>query len=255
MSRLLGPLFALAATVLSPGVTVAQQQVDLELVLAVDASSSVASWEFDLQMKGIAAAFRDPDVQGAIRAAGDLGIAVSMVQWSDRDRQVMVVDWTLLRDAEDAEAFAEKVDMAERVVPNGSTAIGNALEFSGRMLDINAYDGIRKVIDVSGDGRNNQGTHVFQVRDALIDQGVTVNGLAILNEDLGVDHFYLNHVIGGTGAFLITATDFADFARAIRQKLIREISGPAIAESPAKPPIQAAEQLAERPVERRLWVD
>ena len=246
MSRLFASLIALAAAVLPSGSAVAQQQVDLELVLAVDASSSVASWEFDLQMKGIAAAFRDPDVQGAIRAAGDSGIAVSMVQWSDRDRQVQVVDWALLRGVEDAEAFAEKIDMAERVVPNGSTAIGNALEFSGRLIDGNGYSGTRRVIDVSGDGRNNQGTHVFQVRDALVDQGVTVNGLAILNEDLGVDHFYLNHVIGGTGAFLITATDFSDFARAIRQKLIREISGPAIAQM--APP---GEQFAED----QVWLD
>ena len=237
----------LAALLLPPGPAAAQQQVDLELVLAVDASSSVASWEFDLQMKGIAAAFRDPDVQGAIRAAGDAGIAVSLVQWSGRDRQDQVIDWVLLRGAEDAEAFAGSVDMTDREVPNGSTAIGNALEFSGKLLATNDYAGTRRVIDVSGDGRNNQGTHVFQVRDALIDEGVTINGLAILNEDLGVDHFYLNHVIGGTGAFLITATDFEDFGRAIRQKLIREISGPAIAERPHP----ADEQL----VRDKVWQD
>lgn len=238
----------IAAALLAPGAPVsAQQAVDLELVLAVDASSSVATWEFDLQMKGIAAAFRDPEVHGALRASGDAGIAISMVQWSGRERQQRVIDWAVLRSAEDALAFAERVDQTERLVPNGSTAIGNALEFSAKELASNGYQGRRQVIDVSGDGRNNQGTHVFQVRDALIAQGITVNGLAILNEDLGVDHFYLNHVIGGTGAFLITATDFADFGRAIRMKLIREISGPAIAEAPVVP----AEQFAQD----RIWLD
>lgn len=247
MARFPKALLLLAALLVPQGPVAAQQPVDLELVLAVDASSSVAGWEFDLQMKGIAAAFRDPDVQGAIRAAGDAGIAISLVQWSGRDRQEQVLDWELLRDAEDAEAFARRIDNAEREVPNGSTAIGNALEFAGWLLEINDYAGTRQVIDVSGDGRNNQGTHVFQVRDALVGQGVTVNGLAILNEDLGVDHFYLNQVIGGTGAFLITATDFEDFARAIRQKLIREISGPAIAEAPRL----GSEQF----VHDRVWLD
>jgi hypothetical protein len=247
MARFITVILALLAPLLAQAPARAQQAVDLELVLAVDASSSVAAWEFDLQMKGIAAAFRDPDVQGAIRASGDAGIAVSLVQWSSRDLQAQVIDWTLLRSAEDAEAFAAKVDYAERAVPHGSTAIGNALQFSGGLLSANAFAGTRRVIDVSGDGRNNQGTHVYQVRDRLIEQGITVNGLAILNEDLGVDHFYLNHVIGGTGAFLITATDFDDFSRAIRQKLIREISGPAIAEGPHP----AAEQFARD----RVWLD
>lgn len=247
MANSLKALPLLAAFLLPCGPAAAQQAVDLELVLAVDASSSVATWEFDLQMKGIAAAFRDPEVHGALRASGDAGIAISLVQWSGRDRQELVIDWALLRGAEDAAAFAEKVDMTERVVPNGSTAIGNALEFSAKQLTDNDYEGRRQVIDVSGDGRNNQGTHVFQVRDALVERGITINGLAILNEDLGVDHFYLNHVIGGTGAFLITATDFEDFARAIRQKLIREISGPAISSVPRT----AAEQFAQG----RDWLD
>lgn len=242
--RLASLLTFLAALLLPQGPAAAQQAVDLELVLAVDASSSVATWEFDLQMKGIAAAFRDPDVQGAIRASGDGGVAVSLVQWSGRDRQELAIDWVLLRAAEDAEAFAGKVDYAERVVPNGSTAIGSALEFAGKLLDDNGYAGTRRVVDVSGDGRNNQGTQVFEIRDRLVEQGVTINGLAILNEDLGVDHFYLNHVIGGSGAFLITATDFADFSRAIRQKLIREISGPAIVWRP----YPAVRQLAERAI-------
>ena len=247
MARLLTAVLAVLALNAPPGSAAAQQKVDLELVLAVDASSSVSSWEFDLQMKGIAAAFRDPEVQGAIRASGDAGIAVSLVQWSGRDLQELAIDWTLLRDAEDAEGFASQVDMAERLVPNGSTAIGNALEFSAELLESNAYAGTRRVVDVSGDGRNNQGTHVYQVRDRIVEQGITVNGVAILNEDLGVDHFYLNHVIGGAGAFLITATDFDDFSRAIRQKLIREISGPAIVEAP----LPTVEQLARD----RLWLD
>ncbi len=241
MRRYCTLLFLFAALLVPQSSARAQQSVDLELVLAVDASSSVATWEFDLQMKGIAAAFRDPDVHGALRASGDAGIAVSLVQWSGRARQHLAVDWALLRNAEDAEAFAAKIDMTDRLVPSGSTAIGNALAFSAKELTVNGYSGRRQVIDVSGDGRNNQGRDVVQVRDTLIERGITVNGLAILNEDLGVDHFYLSHVIGGAGAFLITATDFEDFGRAIRMKLIREIAGPAISLGPES----GAGQLAE----------
>jgi hypothetical protein len=199
----------------------AAQPVDLELVLAVDSSSSVTSWEFELQMRALAEAFRAPDVQNAIRTTGELGIVVSLV---------LAVDWGQIYDQASALAFADKIDNTPRLVSGGSTAIGSAMMFSQSLIARNAYEGRRKIIDVSGDGRTNQGIQSAQARDLLVAAGTTVNGLAILNEDPSVDSYYLRYVIGGAAAFIITAKNYKDFARAIRQKLVREIGGPPMVE-------------------------
>lgn len=233
-------LLSLLAALAVPAGARAANAVDLELVLAVDASSSVTSWEFDLQMRGLSQAFRDPEVQGAIRAAGDLGVAVTLVQWSGRDRQIKAVEWTLVYDAASAEEFAADLDATPRFVTGGSTAIGNAIGFSQLLLESNAYAGRRLAVDVSGDGRTNQGVQTPALRDAAVAAGITVNGLAILNEDPSVDAYYRANVIGGAGAFLIVATDYRDFARAIKLKLIREIGGPPLVFLPAPLPEQTA---------------
>lgn len=208
----------------------AETPVALELVLAVDSSSSVTSWEFDLQMQGLAEAFRDPAVQGAVVAAGDYGVAITLVQWSGSTRQVLATEWQVIREPADAEAFADLLDETPRFISGGSTAIGSAIEFCVNLIEYNEFSGFRKVVDISGDGRTNQGLRTTAMRDAAVAAGVTVNGLTILNEDPSVDHYYLRNVIGGTGAFILTAVDFRDFARAIRLKLIREIAGPPVAQ-------------------------
>ena len=212
----------------------AQTQVALELVLAVDSSSSVTSWEFDLQMQGLAQAFRDPAVQGAVVAAGDYGVAITLVQWSGSTRQVLATEWQVIREPADAAAFADLLDETPRFISGGSTAIGSAIEFCVNLIEYNEFKGFRKVVDISGDGRTNQGLRTTAMRDAAVAAGVTVNGLTILNEDPSVDHYYLRNVIGGTGAFILTAVDFRDFARAIRLKLIREIAGPPVAQLPQR---------------------
>ncbi len=212
----------------------AQTPVALELVLAVDSSSSVTSWEFDLQMQGLAQAFRDPAVQGAVVAAGDYGVAITLVQWSGSTRQVLATEWQVVREPADAEAFADLLDETPRFISGGSTAIGSAIEFCVNLIEYNEFKGFRKVVDISGDGRTNQGLRTTAMRDAAVAAGVTVNGLTILNEDPSVDHYYLRNVIGGTGAFILTAVDFRDFARAIRLKLIREIAGPPVAQLPPR---------------------
>ena len=238
-------LLLLLLALATPGGARAATAVDLELVLAVDASSSVTSWEFDLQMRGIAAAFRNPEVHDALRSVGDLGIAVTLVQWSGRDRQIKAVEWTLVYDPGTAEEFAAGIDAAPRFVTGGSTAVGNAIGFSHLLLESNGYIGQRRVIDVSGDGRTNQGVQTPRLRDAAVAAGITINGLAILNEDPSVDTYYRSNVIGGPGAFLITATDYRDFARAIKLKLIREIGGPPIVLLPSDPlAVPALEQQA-----------
>ncbi len=210
------------------------RQVDLELVLAVDASSSVSTAEFDLQIQGLARAFRDPRVLQAIRAAGDLGLAVSLIQWSDTRKQVLAVDWTLVADPEGAKAFADEVANAPRFVIGGGTAIGSLLKFAIRQLDGNDFRGRRRVIDVSGDGRANQGAPPAISRDAAVALGIAINGLAILNEDLALAEYYRAQVIGGAGAFVMTANDYQSYARAILAKLLREIGGALISLRPGE---------------------
>ena len=210
----------------------AQQPVDLELLLAVDSSSSVNDREFDLQMRGIAEAFRHPGVHGALQAAGGEGVAVALMQWSNSRQQTLSVGWTLVRDPETAEAFADEVERTARFVVGGGTAIGTALEYGASLFPRNAFDGRRKVIDVSGDGRANQGRFPSRSRADVIAQGITINGLAILNEDGFLDRYYLQYVIGGTGAFVITADDYDAFAIAMIRKLIQEISGVPLSQAP-----------------------
>ena len=212
------------------------EAVDLELALAVDTSSSVSDEEFDLQMRGIAEAFQNEAVIAAIRATGDRGIAVSLIQWSDNRSQSIAVDWMLVRDSESAAAFSRQIEAAPRFLVGGSTAIGGALKYATRQIERNGYEGTRKVIDLSGDGRTNQGPGPDDLRDLAVAQGITINGLAILNEDLYVDRYYRRSVIGGTGAFVMTASDYVDFAESILLKLIREIAGVPVA---SKPPQEA----------------
>lgn len=213
----------------------AQQVVDLELALAIDVSTSVDATEFELQRQGLSQAFLHPDVIGAVRAAGDLGIAVALIQWSGRGRQHLSVDWTHITDKNSAAAFAAKITLAPRSI-EGMTAIGDAINFSAAALATNSFQGRRLVIDVSGDGTGHAARSAA-ARDRAVARGITVNGLVIDNEDidlgelakLDVRAHYSNHVIGGFGAFLMNATDFADFRTVIRRKLVREIVGPATA--------------------------
>jgi len=259
-SVILAGLFAALLTALSPAVgSLAQtgqeedesaRGIDLELVLAVDASSSVSPDEFNLQMRGLAQAFRHPAVLAAIQAAGDLGIVVNLVQWSDNLKQRVAVDWTRVIDETSAITFAEEIEATPRFLVGGGTAIGGALSFAMRQFDRNPYEGRRKVIDLSGDGRTNQGARPSDIRDAAVASGITINGLAILNEDAFVDRYYSFNVIGGTGAFVMTASSYEDFADAILAKLIREIAGVPIAdlEPPSGPLLSTRRQAASGPV-------
>lgn len=224
-------------TVASPQAPRAQavQAVDLELVLAIDVSTSVDAAEFELQRQGLSRAFLHPDVVGAVGAAGDLGIAVAVIQWSGRGRQHLSVDWTHIIDAASAAGLARRIAAAPRSI-DGMTAIGDAIDFSAAALTDNGYRGQRQVIDVSGDGTGDAARSAA-ARDRAVARGIIVNGLVIDNEDidlgelakLDVRAHYANHVIGGFGAFLMNATDFVDFRTVIRRKLVREIIGPATA--------------------------
>ena len=231
MSKASGPgAKGLLAATLCLGLTAASTAaqspipVDLELVLAIDASGSVSAEEFQLQISGFASAFRDAEVIAAIGAVGVGGIAVSEMQWASPSNQVVAVDWTLIRNGQDALAFADKMERTGRIM-HGETAIRQAMTFSRFLIDTNIYLGCRRVIDVSGDGPTNYGISPAATRDELVEQGYIINGLAIENEFPDLETYYRDHVIGGAGSFVVAASDYGDFARAIKVKLIREILG------------------------------
>jgi hypothetical protein len=209
-----------------------QEPVDLELVLAVDTSGSVDAQEFALQIHGIAKAFRDPEVHAALPAIGSRGIAVTLVQWAGRRQQVVAVDWMVVRDERSASIFASRVATAGRWIL-GETAIADALAYATQLIETNGFDAPRRTIDISGDGVTNAGTDPDVSRDAAVAAGVTINGLAIVNETPDLDLYYRDHVVGGDGAFLIIAKDYQDFAEAIRRKLIDEIRGAPMSRMPA----------------------
>jgi hypothetical protein len=208
----------------------APETVALELVLAVDTSSSVDAREFRLQMQGIADAFRDRRVLGAIVKSRPLGgVAVTVVQWAGTKAQRQVVPWVRVADPLSAEKLARAIEDAPRAIESGPTAIGNALAYCAGLIFSSPYQGRQRTIDVSGDGRANQGRSPAFVRAEVTALGITVNGLAILNEEPRLDRYYRAGVIGGRGAFMLTAPDFESFAEAMRAKLYGEINGPLVA--------------------------
>lgn len=224
----------------------ASDVVRLELVLAVDCSSSVNRDEFWLQMEGIAAAFEDPAVLAALEQTGEQGIAVALLQWSSAGAQAEAISWTRINTRPTAFAFAAQVRSVGRLVPGGATALGNAMDAAALWTQTNGYLGERVVIDVSGDGRSNEGGSPAFARAAANRMGITINGLAILNEEPGLARYYIAGVVGGPGSFLLTADDFQDFAVAMRRKLYFEIVGPPVVEAPQALP-EERPMLTQRP--------
>ncbi len=203
-----------------------QISVDLELVLAVDVSSSVDEEEYQLQVRGIAAAFRHPDVVAAIQTSGGNGIAVAMVQWSDNEEQSLVGGWQVIKDNADAAEYARIIRRSPRTIPGGQTSIAGVLSFAIEQIENNNFKSSRRVIDVSGDGRSNNGLHPMSIRDHAIENNITINGLVILNEEPFLGGYFERSVIGGSGAFMMVAEDYRDYAAMILQKLLREIGLP-----------------------------
>ena len=203
----------------------------LALVLAVDVSASVTADTYVLQHDGIARAFTDPRLVGAIAAAPD-GIEVQVLEWSDPDAVATTVGWTRITDAKSAAGFAAAVRKTRRS-SFGITALGSGLAAAGAAFDDMPEPATRRVIDVSGDGMANFGPPPAGVRDRLVAEGITINGLAILAEEPWLEEYYRRNVIGGPASFVVAAKTFDDFAEAISRKLVREIAalpGPAPAQ-------------------------
>jgi hypothetical protein len=203
-------------------------EVDLALVLAVDCSYSVDAAEFRLQMLGLAEAFRRPEIQRAI-GNGILGrIVVALVQWSDERKQTFSVPWTLIAGGGDAAEFAALLEATPREVAEGATAIGAALRYCAGLLRTSPVSAARKVIDISSDGRNNRGIHPTVARDRILAEGMTINGLVILDEWPTLDIYFEQQVVGGPDHFVIAADDYDAYGEAIYRKLLQEITGPGL---------------------------
>lgn len=224
VSRLVASLMALAAPlVCSQGVAAASQTpVALELVLAVDASLSVDDGEFALQMKGIAAAFRTPDVVALIGERG--GVAVTLIQWSDDVDPGFVIPWHLLQSPATVLDFADSVEHAARTPDRSFTAMGRAIDFAIGMIAGNALAGRELKIDISADGSNNLGPPPTAARSRAAALNIAINGLPILTDHKDLDSYFREQVVAGPGAFVEIAVDYDDFARVFLRKLRRELS-------------------------------
>ena len=219
-----GRLLAVLAMLGAAAGARAETEVDLALVLAVDASGSVDQHRFELQKQGYAAAFRNPQVLNAIRSLATQSIAVTMMQWTGPFLHVVVVDWSPIKDEASANAFAAAIEASPRRLFGGGTSISGAIDFSRTLLAGSPFRAIRQIIDVSGDGSNNSGRDVTQARDEAVRDGVGINGLPILTVEPGLDRYYRDYVIGGPGAFMIPVKDYDNFADAVLKKLINEIA-------------------------------
>jgi hypothetical protein len=214
------------------GSAAAQTAVDLELVIAVDVSLSMDLDEQRLQREGYVAAFRDPAIHKAIASAGSNGrIAVAYMEWAGSHWQSVIIPWTVLDSAEAARAFADKLE-AQPITRERWTSISSALQFAKSLLARSSAKGPRRVVDLSGDGPNNAGPPVLGVRDALLADGIVINGLPIMlklaspgyYELADLDRYYADCVIGGTGSFMVPVKQLAELKEAIRRKLLLEIS-------------------------------
>ncbi|TCD15496.1 DUF1194 domain-containing protein [Oricola cellulosilytica] len=211
----------------------AQERVDAELVIAVDVSDSMGLAELRHQRRGYVAAFRSPEVVSAIRE-GRLGrVAVTYVEWARDDRKRVIVPWTIVEDEETAGAVATQLEIA-RVRNMRRTSISGAIRFGIEALASNRIEADRQVIDISGDGPNNQGEPVSSARDLAVARGITINGLPLLVQPWypglrlgapGLDLYYEQCVIGGPNSFMVPVRSWEEFPAAVRHKLVIELAG------------------------------
>jgi hypothetical protein len=224
------------------------EPVDVELVLAVDVSLSMSPAELEIQRHGYAAALTHDNVLKAIADGAYGKIAVTYVEWAGTTWQRVIVPWTVIANRSDAEKVVAQLnarppDSARR------TSISGALTFGSDLFAESGFQGTKRVIDVSGDGPNNQGAPVNLTRDEVVRQGITINGLPLMTRGRfsgafdvdNLDRYYSDCVIGGPGAFMIPVNDWTQFPEAIRRKLVLELAGPTS-------PQWAAEEVTHPPV-------
>jgi hypothetical protein len=234
MSRWLAIVLAIALG-FAPAAVRAAEGVDLLLVLAADVSRSVNPPKFKLQREGYASAISDKRVVNAIRSGPYGRIGIAFVEWSGAAAQKVIIDWTAIGDMASAQDFATHILEAPRPFAD-RTSISGGIDFAMTLFERAPFTSTRRTIDVSGDGTNNSGRDVTAARDEAVAKGVTINGLVILSETPlswnpdhthppgGLANYYRNNVVGGPGAFVISAQNFESFGQAILTKLVAEIA-------------------------------
>lgn len=206
-----------------PALAQSKTPVVIELVLALDSSASVDAREFQLQNEGIALAFRDPEVLQAVDNLKPFGAAIAIIQWGGPGETQVVLPFTHIENARDAKAFGFRMSLVRRWMRASVTSLAAGITDSAALLEANAFDGQRKVIDVSGDGPDNSGDDLEGARKKALASGITINGLSIEAEEAGLHAYYRDHVIIGADSFAEPAQGFEDFARAMKEKLLREL--------------------------------
>ena len=197
---------------------------EVALMLAVDISGSVNANEFRIQMEGLAAALEDGAVMDALVAGQS---EVALMQWSGFNRQMVAVNWTTTRTPEDVALLAEQIRTSPRIWPDFSTAIGEAMALSLDYFEI-VPECKRRVMDISGDGPNNEGREPRALWPALEAANVTVNALVIEESVPNLTAYFRANVITGPGAFAVTANTFDEYPEQIRRKLYRELTTPIV---------------------------
>lgn len=270
MARLFANSIALAAGLVlgaNLGASAAlAEPVDVELILAVDVSLSMSPDELAMQRDGYAAALRHEQVLQAIADGVHGRIAVTYVEWAGATVQHVIVPWTIVARPEDAAAIAERLTLN----PANSarrTSISGLLLFAADLFAESPYRGLKRVIDISGDGPNNQGPLVSAARDTVVEQGITINGLPLMTHGSSIsvydlanlDLYYQHCVIGGPGAFMIPVNDWSQFPEAVRRKLVLELANAPVADAAvhlaSATPADASDcEIGEKMWRNRSWM-
>jgi len=237
--------------------------VDVELILAVDVSYSMDMDELAIQREGYAQAIISREFLQALKSGPHGKIAVTYFEWAASSDQKIIIPWRLIDGPETADAVANEI-MKTPIRRASRTSISGAINFAMPLFDENPYRGLRRVIDISGDGPNNNGSPVTIARDAAIEKGIVINGLPIMVKEPSystmdidnLDFYYEDCVIGGPGAFVVTIKDRDKFKEAIRTKLLLEVAG----RQPERPVVPVASAAAKEPrvncmIGEKIWQD
>jgi uncharacterized protein YbaA (DUF1428 family) len=238
--------------------------VDVELVLAVDVSYSMDMDELAIQREGYAQAIVSKEFLQALKALPNGKISVTYFEWAASNDQKIIIPWRVIDGPETADAVAEEI-MKTPIRRASRTSISGAIYFAMPLFDENPYRGIRRVIDISGDGPNNNGSPVTGARDIALSKGITINGLPIMVKEPSystmdienLDFYYEDCVIGGPGSFVVSIKDREKFKEAIRTKLLLEVAG----RTPERPVVPVAEKTVEKEprvsclVGEKIWQD
>ncbi len=232
--------------------------VDVELVIAVDVSRSMSPHELEIQRRGYAEALVSDQVVGALTSGAYGQVAITYIEWAGAETQIVVIPWTLVAGREDAEALAADLTAVFNPAMR-RTSISGLLAYASASFQGNGFDGFRRVIDISGDGPNNHGRPVVPVRDAVLAQGITINGLPLMtSEGMGVawqlpdlDRYYRDCVVGGPGHFVIPVLTWEDFPESVRHKIVLELVG----REPEPPRLLQPAQGYDCLIGEKIWQD